>query len=89
MPDANGRRIATGVWVPYIYPQNQSKQTFYGVEMPSERLLDMSIEVLYLPKKFYRPTPKQISGYAPGQRANHYTKPPPNWSPIPVTWQAL
>ena len=32
--------------------------------MTSERLLDMSIKVLYLPKIFI--PPKQISGYAPG-----------------------
>ena len=36
--------------------------------MTSERLLNMNIKVLYLPKNFYtEPTsPKQISGYAPG-----------------------
>jgi len=32
----------------------------------SERLLHMSIEILYLPKKLY-PPPKQISSYAPVQ----------------------
>ena len=39
--------------------------------MTSERLLNMSIEVLYLPKKVYAPPPKKkhISGYAP---ANHH-----------------
>jgi len=57
-----------GILVYNIYPQNQSKYTFYGVEMTPQRLLNMSIEVLYLPKKFIPPTPKnkQISGYAPG-----------------------
>jgi len=44
--------------------QNQSKYTFYGVELTSERLLNMSVEVLYLPKNFI-PPPKKNSGYAP------------------------
>jgi len=35
-----------------------------GVEMTSERLLDMSIKVLYIPQNFYT-SPKQIYGYAP------------------------
>jgi len=39
--------------------------------MTSERLLNMSIEVLYLPKYFYAPSQKnkQISGYAPAADA--------------------
>ena len=47
-------------------PKNQSKYTLYGVEMTSQRLLNMSIEVLYLPKNVY---PKQIFGYAPVKRS--------------------
>jgi len=55
------RGLATGgIWV-YI-PPNQSNK-LYGVEMTSERLFNMSIEVLYLPKKFIPPKP--IYSYAP------------------------
>jgi len=35
--------------------------------MTSERLLNTSIKVLYLPRNFYT-SPKQISGYAPDRR---------------------
>jgi len=39
-----------------VYIPSKSVQvTFYGVKMASERLLDMSIKVLYLPKIFYTP----------------------------------
>jgi len=40
--------------------------------MTSERLLHMSIEVLYLPKKFI--PPKQISGYAPDHHSTFFTQ---------------
>ena len=55
------RGVATGVYIP---SQNQSK--FYGVEMMSERLLNMSVKVLPPPKYFYT-APKQMSGYTPLQ----------------------
>ena len=51
------RGVATGVYGVYI-PLNQSKQTFYGVEMTAERLLNMSIEVLY-------PSPPQKKTFIP------------------------
>ena len=38
--------------------------------MTSERLLNMSIEVLYLLQNFY--TPKQSSGYAPGVDTTYF-----------------
>jgi len=48
-----------GIYTPKISPSR-----LYGAKMTSKRLLPMSIK-LYLPQKFY--TPKQISGYAPGE----------------------
>jgi len=44
----------------YIYPQNQSKSTFYGVKMTSEWLLNTNIEVLY-PKKTLIPQNKFLA----------------------------
>ena len=55
------RGVATGGISVYIppHPPPKKKQSvqvnFYGVEMTSERLLNMSIEVLYLPQNFIPP----------------------------------
>jgi len=54
-------------YIGYIYPPKISPSKLFmddGVEMTSERLLDMSIKVLYIPQNFYT-SPKQIYGYAP------------------------
>ena len=56
-----GRSDGGRVYRVYIPSQNQSKLTFMGQQMPSERLSNMSIKVLYL-----YTSPKQVSGYAPG-----------------------
>jgi len=50
-----------GIWV-YIPPKSVQVNFLWG-KMTLERLLNMSIKVLYLPKNFI--PPKQISGYAP------------------------
>ena len=53
--------VATGVYgYSYIYPHNQSKYTFYGVKLTSERLLN--IKFYTSSKNFIQPPKKQISG---------------------------
>jgi len=54
------RGEATGVYG-YIPPKISPSKLFYGLEMTSQRLLNMSIEVLYHPKKFKNlyPPPKK------------------------------
>jgi len=60
-----GQGRSHGGYMGYIYPKISPSKVFVGVKMTSERLLNMSIEVLYLPRNFYTP-PKKSSGYAPG-----------------------
>jgi len=55
------RGVATGGVYGYIYPQNQSKYTFYRVKMTSERLLNTSIKFYTSRKNFIPPKNKFLA----------------------------